>query len=239
MPDDVVLVRARSQRRGHLLDIDPVGVRNLDDLDAVLGAPRLHHRNRGILDRIGLIPDTQLLDLLAPGEARQPHTSGNTDESTSTRPAHCLFLLANFSNCLGVLIASHIFKPRMMYFCPNKVSTNAGSRASTAVALIRFHCRPISLTNCAMTTVITGVRSPVRMSANRNSFQVNSQHSTANAEIAGMADGSATRRNAPQRVQPSISAAYSIDGSMPSKKPFISHEKKQMCTAMYGSSRPI
>ena len=54
----------------------------------------------------------------------------------------------------------------------------------------------------------------------------------------GMADGSATRRKAPQRVQPSISAADSIDGSMPSKKPFISHEKKQMWTAIWGSSRP-
>jgi hypothetical protein len=40
-------------------------------------------------------------------------------------------------------------------------------------------------------------------------------------------------------VQPSISAACSIDGSMPSKKPFISQEKKQICTAMCGSRRPI
>ena len=76
------------------------------------------------------------------------------------------------------------------------------------------------------------------MSANRNSFQVNSQHNTANAEIAGMADGSATRKNAPHRVQPSINAAYSIEGSMPSKKPFMSQEKKQIWTAMCGKSRP-
>ena len=89
-----------------------------------------------------------------------------------------------------------------------------------------------------MTTVITGTLLPVRIRANRNSFQVNSQHSTPSAAIAGMADGSATRRNAPQRVQPSIRAAYSIEGSMPSKKPFISQEKKQMWTAMCGSSRP-
>ena len=81
--------------------------------------------------------------------------------------------------------------------------------AITAVALIRFHCRPISLTNCAMTTVMTGVFWPVRMSANKNSFQVKSQHNTANAEIAGMADGSATNlddtlgeRGAPQGVVP-------------------------------------
>jgi len=59
------------------------------------------------------------------------------------------------------------------------------------------------------------------------------------AEIAGIAEGSATRRKAPQRVQPSISAACSIEGSMPSKKPFISHEKKQIWTAMCGSSSPI
>ena len=58
------------------------------------------------------------------------------------------------------------------------------------------------------------------------------------AEIAGSADGMATRMNAPQRLQPSIIAAYSIEGSMPSKKPFISQEKKQMCTAMCGSSSP-
>jgi len=64
-----------------------------------------------------------------------------------------------------------IFSPRMTYFCPNSVSTNAGTSAITAVALIRFHCRPISLTNCAMTTVMTGVFWPVRMSANKNSFQ--------------------------------------------------------------------
>ena len=126
----------------------------------------------------------------------------------------------------------------MTYFCPNSVSTNAGTRAITAVALIRFHCSPISLTNCAITTVMTGVFWPVRMSANKNSFQVNSQHNTANAEIAGMADGNATRKNAPHRVQPSINAAYSIEGSMPSKKPFMSQEKKQMWTAMCGSSRP-
>jgi len=97
---------------------------------------------------------------------------------------------------------------------------------------------PISWTNCAITTVITGVRWPVRISANRNSFQVKSQHSTANAAMAGTAAGSATRTNAPQRVHPSSSAACSIDGSIPSKKPFISQEKKQMCTAMCGSSRP-
>ena len=83
---------------------------------------------------------------------------------------------------------------------------------------------PISETNCAITTVAIGTRLPVRIKANRNSFQVNSQHSTASAEIAGKADGIATRMNAPQRVQPSIIAAYSIDGSMPSKKPFMSHE---------------
>ena len=53
-----------------------------------------------------------------------------------------------------------------------------------------------------------------------------------------MAEGRATRRNAPQREQPSIMAAYSIDGSMPSKKPFMIQEKKQMCTATWGSSSP-
>ncbi len=84
------------------------------------------------------------------------------------------------------------------------------------------------MTNWAITTVIIGTLFPVRIRANRNSFQVNSQHSTPSAEIAGIADGSATRRNAPHRVQPSIRAACSIDGSMPSKKPFISQEKKQM-----------
>ena len=43
-----------------------------------------------------------------------------------------------------------------------------------------------------------------------------------------MADGMATRQNAPQREQPSIMAAYSMEGSMPSKKPFMIQEKKQM-----------
>ena len=89
-----------------------------------------------------------------------------------------------------------------------------------------------------MTTVIMGTRLPVRISANKNSFQVNSQHSTASAEIAGRAEGMATRMKAPQRLQPSIMAAYSMDGSMPSKKPFINQEKKQMCTAICGSSSP-
>ncbi len=56
--------------------------------------------------------------------------------------------------------------------------------------------------------------------------------------MAGTAAGSATRRNAPQRVQPSSRAACSIDGSMASKKPFMSQEKKQMCTAMWGRSSP-
>ena len=54
----------------------------------------------------------------------------------------------------------------------------------------------------------------------------------------GIADGKATRRNAPQRVQPSISAAYSIEGSIESKKPFMIHEKKQIWTATCGSSSP-
>ena len=60
----------------------------------------------------------------------------------------------------------------------------------------------------------------------------------ASAAIAGTADGSATRRNAPQRVQPSIIAACSIDGSMLSKNPFMIQEKKQMWTAMCGNRMP-
>src|SRR2546430_8437 len=127
-------------------------------------------------------------------------------------------------------------KPLITYFCPNSAIRKAGASAITAVAAIRFQRSPISVTNCAITTVIIGTRLPVKISANRNSFQVNSQHSTASAEIAGSADGTATRMKAPHRVQPSIMAAYSIDGSMPSKKPFISQEKKQMCTAACGRS---
>ena len=104
--------------------------------------------------------------------------------------------------------------------------------AITAVALIRCHSVPSSCTNCAITAVIIGVWWLVRISAKRNSFQVYSQHRMASAATPGMAAGSATRRNAPQRVQPSIRAACSIEGSMPSKKPFMIHEKKQMCTAI-------
>ena len=60
----------------------------------------------------------------------------------------------------------------------------------------------------------------------------------ASAAIPGIAEGRATRRKAPQRVQPSISAACSIEGSIESKNPFMIHEKKQMCTAMCGNSSP-
>src|SRR4051794_21791799 len=126
----------------------------------------------------------------------------------------------------------------MTYFWPNSASKNAGTSAITAVAAIKFQRNPISVTNCAITTVIIGTRLPVRINANKKSFQVNSQHSTASAAIGGSAEGTATRTNAPQRVQPSIMAAYSIEGSMPSKKPFISQEKKQMCTATWGNRMP-
>src|SRR5436305_15024675 len=102
----------------------------------------------------------------------------------------------------------------MTYFCPNSASRNAGSSAITAVAAIKFQRKPISVTNCAITTVIIGTRLPVRISANKNSYQVNSQHSTASAEIAGMAEGTATRMKAPQRVQTSILAAASMQGSV-------------------------
>ena len=60
----------------------------------------------------------------------------------------------------------------MTYFWPKIVTISAGPSASTAVALIRCHSMPSSCTNCAMTTVSIGVLLAVRMSANRNSFQV-------------------------------------------------------------------
>ena len=63
-------------------------------------------------------------------------------------------------------------RPRMTYFWPKIVTISAGPSASTAVALIRCHSMPSSCTNCAMTTVRIGVLLAVRMSANRNSFQV-------------------------------------------------------------------
>jgi hypothetical protein len=126
----------------------------------------------------------------------------------------------------------------MMYFCPKIVMMSAGTRARTAVALIRFHSIPSSWTNCAMTTVSTGVFEAVRSSAKRNSFQVKSQQRTASAVRPGIALGRATRKKAPQRVQPSISAACSIEGSIASKNPFISQEKKQMWTATWGRISP-
>ena len=60
----------------------------------------------------------------------------------------------------------------MTYFWPKTVTISAGPMAITAVALIRFHSVPSSVTNCAMVTVIIGVLCEVRISANRNSFQV-------------------------------------------------------------------
>ena len=60
--------------------------------------------------------------------------------------------------------------PRITYFCPNSAIRNAGTSAITAVAAIRFQRNPISVTNCAITTVIIGTRLPVRISANKNSF---------------------------------------------------------------------
>ena len=72
VPDHVVLVRIRGQRRRHLLDIDAVGIRHLDDLDAVLGAPGLEHRDRGVLDRARLVADPQFLHLLCSGTAGAP-----------------------------------------------------------------------------------------------------------------------------------------------------------------------
>src|SRR5262245_3203206 len=63
-------------------------------------------------------------------------------------------------------------KPRSTYFWPNKVTISAGPSASTAVALMRCHSIPSSCTNWAITTVRMGVSCEVRMSANRNSFQV-------------------------------------------------------------------
>src|SRR6266567_3376424 len=68
--------------------------------------------------------------------------------------------------------AGQMRSPRMTYRCANKVTSTAGPMASTAIALMRFHCVPSSVTNCAMVTVIIAVLCPVRMSANRNSFQV-------------------------------------------------------------------
>ena len=62
--------------------------------------------------------------------------------------------------------------PRMTYLCANNVTSTAGPIASTAIALMRFHCVPSSVTNCAIVTVISAVLWPVRMSANRNSFHV-------------------------------------------------------------------
>ena len=108
----------------------------------------------------------------------------------------------------------------------------------TAVPLIRCHSIPVSFTNWAMRTVSIGVRLPVRISANKNSFQVKSQHRMPSAVIPGTAAGSAILRNAPHLEQPSIMAAYSMSASIPSKKPFMIQEKKQMCTAMWGSIRP-
>ena len=86
--------------------------------------------------------------------------------------------------------------------------------------------------------VIPG-KEPANISVAPNSPSARPHASAIPEVIPCPAHGTATRMKAPHRVQPSIMAAYSIDGSMPSKKPFISHEKKQICTATWGSSSPV
>jgi len=70
VPDHVVLVGVRGQRRRHLLDVDAVRVRDLDDLHAVLRPPLFHHRDRRVLDRVRLVADPDLLRRLRHGRAR-------------------------------------------------------------------------------------------------------------------------------------------------------------------------
>ena len=76
VPDDVVLVGVRGQRRRHLLDVDAVRVRDLDDLHTVLRPPLLHHRDRRVLDRVRLVADPDLLGRLRHGRARAQQHDG-------------------------------------------------------------------------------------------------------------------------------------------------------------------
>src|SRR5439155_23383318 len=93
-------------------------------------------------------------------------------------------------------------RPETTYFWANSVTIAAGTMAITAVALMRCHSTPSSWTNWAMVTVSSGVRLPVRIRANRNSFQVNSQQRMPSATIPGRACGSTIRTNAPQGLRP-------------------------------------
>src|SRR5258707_14675849 len=81
VPTDVVLIRARGQGRGHFLDVDTVGVRDLGDLDPILGAPFLHHRNRGVLNRIGLVSNPEFLVLRRRWAGRQRDADRTGDDS--------------------------------------------------------------------------------------------------------------------------------------------------------------
>ena len=89
VPDHVVLIRVRGQRCRHLLDIDAVGIRHLDDLDAVLGAPGLEHRDRSVLDRARLVADPQLLHLCG-GTAGRSHQGRGRRHEPSRQSLHSL-----------------------------------------------------------------------------------------------------------------------------------------------------
>ncbi|MNV42509.1 hypothetical protein D3C71_1341850 [compost metagenome] len=63
VPDHVELVRTRGQRGSHFLQIDPIGIGDLDDLHTVGLAPFFQQFNRGCLDRVGLEANAELFFL--------------------------------------------------------------------------------------------------------------------------------------------------------------------------------
>src|SRR5262247_507422 len=101
-----------------------------------------------------------------------------------------------------------------------------GSMTITAAALISPYRGPASVLSPAMTTGKVLASTPLKISANRNSFQEARNPKIAATTSPGAAMGMTTRTRTPSGEQPSISAASSTSSGTSTKNPTRSQMEK-------------
>ena len=84
-----------------------------------------------------------------------------------------------------------------MYFWPKTVMMMVGISTMMAEAAMRCHSMPISLTNCTIVTVRSGVLLLLSNIEKSNSFHVHSQHISERAKIPGSTWGTTILKYTP------------------------------------------
>ena len=103
----------------------------------------------------------------------------------------------------------------------NREEISNGATARTTPAEISAISTPFCDCNPARATGIVAVVGPVRINANRNSFQARMKPNTPAAARPGSEIGKTMRQKALQTVAPSVMAAHSSSTGTPSKKPIM------------------